>query len=297
MHNRLIITLMVIVPFGLNVASAQSPSTISNSNFTNASDPIVVPECRLKVAHEVELSCERGGVLDFVAEEGSQVQQGQVIVLLRDAVARATYAIAEKESANDIEVRFARKASELAQLKYERAQQADRAVSGTVTEFELRELRLAAERSLLQLQQAQHQFSIAALKKSEQAELLQSFQISAPFAGLVRVVHKRPGEYVPEGDVVIEVVNDQFMRVEGYVSLADLDSISVGNPVQVLLPQADGTPRRFTGQVRFVDTQIDPVSLQTKVSAEVRNSNSMLKDGMLATMVIARSTSTSRSNH
>lgn len=258
--------------------------------------PIVVPDCRIHLVNEVSLACERSGILDFVVEQGTLVHKGQVIARLRDSIARASYSIAEYESANDIEIQFAKKAGELAQLKYERAQQADQALTGTVTEFELRELRLAAEKSLLQFQQAEHQFAIAQLKKQEQLELLQSHQITAPFDAFVRVNHKKPGEYVHEGEAVLEIVNDEVIRVEGYVDLDDLAYVAPGNKVVINLPQADGQPVTFRGAINFVDTKIEPVSMKARVSAELQNSNSRLKDGLLVTMAIAAITPTPESN-
>lgn len=249
-------------------------------------EPILIPECRVNLVNEVSLSCERAGILEFVALQGAVVRQGEVIVRLRDAIARSTYLIAERESSNDIEIRFARKASELAQLKYERAQQADQAIEGTVTEFELRELRLAAERSLLQLQQAEHQFEISGLRKQEQLEILRSYQITAPFDAFVRVAIKKPNEYVREGEVVLELVNDGLIRVEGFVDVRDLPYVMIGNQVAVYMDDSSGERKSFPGRITFVDTKIEPVSMRARVTAQVSNVNSILKDGLLVTMAI-----------
>ena len=251
------------------------------------STSVVVKDCRLRLIDDLKLSSERSGILDYVVPQGTRVKKGDVIARLRDSIARATYAIAEQESANDVEVRFAHKAAELAQLKYERAQQAEQTIAGTVTDFEIRELRLAAERSLLQLQQAEHQFKIAQLKKSQQEETLRSYQLTAPFDALVRAVHKKNGEFVGEGDTVLEIVNDNTIRVDGFVSLEQLPTISTGNRVMVLLEQSTGDPVPFAGQITFVDTKIEPVSMRASVSAEVQNKRSLLKDGLLVTMAIA----------
>ncbi len=267
--------------------AAGQTTSIAQAQTVNPGDAIVVPECRIHIVNELSLSSERSGILDFVTPQGTFVKQGQVIAQLRDAIARASYSIAEREASNDIEIRFAKKAGELAQLKYERAQKADQELSGTVTEFELRELRLAAERSLLQLQQAEHQFAISYLKKQEQLGLLKSFQITAPFDALIRVAHEKPGEYVREGDVVLEIVNDEMIRVDGYVNLDDLPLIATGSRVLVSLPQTGREPVTFRGQISFVDTKIEPISMKARVSAEVQNSNSILKDGLLVTMAIA----------
>jgi macrolide-specific efflux system membrane fusion protein len=251
---------------------------------------VTIPQCRVQVVDEVHLAAERGGILAEVAPAGAYVASGSVVAQLRDSVARAGLAIAEKEAANDIEVRFARKAAELAQLKYERTLQANRVLDGTVTELELRELRLDAEKSLLQLEQAEHQFAIASLRQAEQAEVLRTLQIVAPFDAFVRNVHRQPGEVVREGEVIVEIVNTDRVRVEGYLNPADLPYVAPGRLVSVRVT-GDGVPpdarnRSFAGRVAFVDVKIEPVSQKVRVSAEVLNPDRLLRDGMTAAMTI-----------
>ena len=265
-----------------NHATAGSAVSLANAN----SQPLQIPQCRVKLVHELSLACERSGVIDFIVSEGDSVKRGDVIARLRDSLAQASYRITEHESANDIEVRFARKAGELAQLKYERAQQAEQAVPGTVTDFELRELRLAAERSLLQLQQAEHQFAISQLKRLEQLEVLKSYQIIAPYDAYVRMASRRTGEYVQEGEVVVEVSNNDQVRIEGHVDVADLSRIAIGDAVAVQVTQTDGNIEVLRGTLSFVDSKIEPVSMKARVFAQVTNHRELLKDGLLVTMAV-----------
>jgi RND family efflux transporter MFP subunit len=245
-----------------------------------------VPDCRVNAAYQVELAFQKSGTVESLMPQGRSVRRGEVVAQQSDAIVKAAFKIAERESANDIEIRFAKKAGELAQLKYERAQQADKRLSGTVTDFELRELRLAAEQSLLQLQQAEHQFAIAELKKDEQQVQLQALQIRSPFDGFVRAAPKQSGEYVREGETVIEIVNDSVMKVEGSIDAAQLEGVSIGRPV-IIRSLHLGKEISFRGSVDFVDSKIEPISMKVKISALVQNENSILKDGLLVSMAIA----------
>ena len=283
--TALFVCLHVLLCLGSPPNAAGQISRSETQRKHHAKNSLVIPECRIHVASDVSLAFEKSGTLEFLAPAGSSVKNGQVIAQLRDSVARASYLIAERESSNDIEIRFAKKAGQLAQLKYERAQQADRSLSGTVTEFELRELRLAAEQSLLQLQQAEHQLAIAGLKKNEQLELLKSLQITSPFDGYVRSIKKQRGEFLREGETVLEVVNDKLIRVDGFVNLSDLANVSIGDPVDIYSDRF-GNSVRFRGTINFVDKKIEPVSMKVKVSAIVHNVDSLLKDGLLMTMEI-----------
>jgi macrolide-specific efflux system membrane fusion protein len=159
-----------------------------------------------------------------------------------------------------------------------------------VTELELRELRLAAEKALLQLEQAEHQFAVAGLRGVEQREMLHSLRIAAPFDAFVRFVHRQPGEVVREGEVILEIVNTDRVRVEGYIEAADLPHVAPGRSVWVRLTgegvAAEARDRTFGGRIVFVDVKIEPVSQKVRVSAEVLNHDRLLRDGLTATMTI-----------
>jgi multidrug efflux pump subunit AcrA (membrane-fusion protein) len=75
---------------------------------------IVIGDCRVRLLNEVQLSSARTGTLEVAVTEGETVKSGSVVAQLRDRLQRVGHAIAQREAANDIDVRFARKASELA---------------------------------------------------------------------------------------------------------------------------------------------------------------------------------------
>lgn len=250
--------------------------------------PIVVQDCRISALNAASLASERNGILERVVAPGELVKQGEVIAQIRDASARAALRVAEKEAASDVDLRYARIASELAQLKYERAAAAERKVAGTVTELELMEYRLDAERSLLQMEQAEQFHAVAVLKKDQRSTELASYQIVAPFDGFVRAVHQRPSEYVREGDPVIELINDQLMLAEGFVDFALAESLALGDRVDLQSKIAGAAGQaRFYGQLNFIDRKVEPISMQVRISAQIQNNNSILKDGILATMSIS----------
>ncbi len=260
---------------------------LAHAQSSDASEQeLRIAGCRVSWQDDVKLSSERSGILKIVAKPGSYVRAGQVVAQLDDAVMAAQLAILEQEAANDIEIRFARKAHELALLKYERALEADRSLDGTVTEFELRELRLAAEKALLQLEQAEHQQGLAELRRQEQLHKMQALRLVAPFDGFVRASFKHVGEYVPEGEPMLHLVNTERLRIEGHVGIHQLGSIRPGVPVTVNL-EFQGEPSQeqtFAGKVTLVDVTVEPVSQQVKIWAEVQNDTGVLRDGLLATM-------------
>jgi multidrug resistance efflux pump len=205
-------------------------------------------------------------------------------------VLRASLAIAEREASNDVEIRFTRKAAHLAQVNFERAAQANRALAGTVSDLELSELHLAAEKAALQLEQAEHELALAVLRRDQARQTIKTLTLSAPFDAFVRSVFKKPGEFVQEGEAVAEVVNSTSVRVEGYIAAEDLRRVRPGQRVEVRLAgdsiHAGADRLRFYGEVEFVDVKVEPVSQKVRVWADVRNTPPVLREGLRATMFV-----------
>lgn len=254
---------------------------------------IVVKDCRVRLLNDVQLSSARTGILELTVAEGESVKSGTVVARLRDKLQRVSHSIADREASNDIDVRFARKASELAQAKFLRAVEANKSAAGTVSELELRELRLAAEKSLLQIEQAEHQFVIAGLKRDEAEENVNLFQVVAPFDGTVLDVYKRPGEVVREGEQIVRLASAARVRMEGYVTVEQAARIRRGIAVQARL-QFDASEavsnEVYPGRLVFIDIKVEPVSRKVRVLAEVANPDGLLRDGLTATLTIATST-------
>jgi multidrug efflux pump subunit AcrA (membrane-fusion protein) len=252
---------------------------------------IEVSGCRVMFAQSVELASERKGILADLATPGAEVTAGAAVASLRDSGLKATLAIAEQEAANDIEVRFAQKAAELSLLKYERAVQANNQIAGTVSELELKELRLAAERSTLQREQAEHRLLISRLRLDEIRAAVDSLRLVAPFNATVRKVFKQAGEVVHEGEVVAEIVNTRQVQVEGDVDLKDVPLIALRAPVQLRIDGDSLSPvisqRTFRGAITFIDLKVEPVSRKVRVRAELDPTDGLLWEGLSGTMYIS----------
>lgn len=266
---------------------------VSSSAEPSASPgPILLTGCQIKIFHEVPLSAERAGVLDMVAKEGQIIKAGDVVAHTRDDIVKATLAVATRQAMNDVEIRFAKKACELAEVEYERDLQANTIVPGTVSDLTIRAHRLAAEKALLQLEQAETAMEIEKLRRNETVELLRLHKVLAPMDGVVRTVFKHAGESVAEGEPILELVNTSRVKVEGLIYLRDLDSVQVGSVVNVQLdiPEVDLPNERLTfpGRIAFVDVKVEPVTHRVKVWAEVHNPGGVLKDGLTAKMTIDR---------
>lgn len=252
---------------------------------------IEVPNCWIKFIDTVVLAAERPGVIAKVMPvEGDEVRAGQEIVVLRDEVARAQYAIAEKEASDDIEIRYARAAARVAEAAYLSAVEANRTARNAIPKVEVDKLRLDAERGKLQIEKAQHDFELAKLKKGEKSAELNTYRIIAPFDGFVTRVLKMTGQAVQLGDPLVELVNNKRLRIEGYIPPEEARFVKRGMRVEVA--QADpANPNKpatdwLTGKIVFVDVAVEPVNQKVRVWAEVENRNHLLQVGLHAQMRI-----------
>lgn len=250
---------------------------------------VELARCRLKLIDKVTLASDRPGILKFVEpKEGLSVEKEQQVAGLHDEVARAKLARAAKEVENDIEVRYAKKASDLAAVEFQQAEQANQRVAGAIPGIEINRLQLAAERSLLQIEQAEHTLEINRLVQAEAAAELKTLAIHAPFAGIVTQVFKHKGEAVRQGDPIIEIASTNRLRAEGYVDLVHVWNIRVGDPVVLSLDVPDVELKieeeTFEGKIVFVDLEVEPVSRRVKVWADVPNRDGLLRAGLTATM-------------
>src|SRR5205823_2566778 len=102
--------------FAESTATRAAPAA-KRSSAARGTAGIVIGDCRVRLLNEVQLSSARTGILEVAVAEGETVQSGTVVARLRDRLQQVSQAIARREASNDIDARFARKASELAQAK------------------------------------------------------------------------------------------------------------------------------------------------------------------------------------
>lgn len=252
---------------------------------------IRLTDCHLQLIDQVVLASDRPGILEFVEpEEGDFVEAGVQVAGLKDEVARAALAVAKHKMENDVQKRYAEKASEVAHAEYEKALETNRRVPGTVPDIELRRLKLAAERTLLQIEQATHEMIEARLTYEQTLADLKTYRVEAPFAGTVTRIYKRKGEAVRQGDPILELVSTRRMRVEGYLDVQHAWTVRPGHSVRVKLdiPGVDLPVEQevFEGRIVFVDKSVQPVTRKVRVWAEVANRNDLLRAGLTATMEI-----------
>ena len=254
-----------------------------------------IEKCHITLIDQVTLSFDRAGILKTLEfKEGEPIEKGALLALLADEVAQANLAVAEKEAANQVEFEFAHVAKKQAESEYKRMITANQIAvekggKEPVAQLDIDKARLAADKAGLSIQQAEHEMALKKLKAKVTAAELATYSILAGFDGVVHKVFKKKGEAVRQGDPVIEILNTDRVRVEGYVSSADLQFAKQGAKVRVWPVDSEtplGEKDYLEGRITFVALVSDPIDRMTRIYAEIENRDDLLRGGHEAIMEI-----------
>jgi macrolide-specific efflux system membrane fusion protein len=269
--------------------------------FAIAADELVVESALLRLIQQVEVPARAQGVLTSVAAfEGDAVQIGDVLAQVDDSEAkllegRAAIELAvSKETVNsDVAVRAAEKAFLFNQSEHQRLQRAAEGIRGSISLSELEELKFRAEQAQLDLEKAQHEARLDQLTvelKSKELQLsrhnVEVRKIVAPINGVVVEVLRQPGEWVEPGDKVLRIVRLDRLRVEGLIQLPDVASDFRNAEVTLTLDLPGRGKTQFPGKIVSVSPEINPVSGQVRIWAEVENKDGILKPGLRTKMIL-----------
>ncbi len=103
--------------------------------------------------------------------------------------------------------------------------------------------------------------------------------VRAPYDGVVGLRNVSIGALVEPGDVITTLDDDSVMKLDFSVPAVYLGVLVAGLPVSATTPAWEG--RRFEGQVKSLDSRVDPVTRTIVVRATLPNPDHILRPGML----------------
>src|SRR5262245_8089622 len=260
-----------------------------------------IPSAVIKVSEEVAVPARDAGVLAKIeVKEGQLVEEGDCVVRLLDMDvrlaaerARLESEIALRKFRNDVDLRYAKKSTEVAKAELARSLDTNEKYPKTVSNSELDRQRLLVDQGELQIQKAEHEREVAGLthqiRESEHkiaSEQLERRTVLAPLRGMIVEVPHRRGEWVQPGETVVRIVRLDKLKAEGFLPAKNASLDLVGNKVRLKVMSADNKPMEFAGHIVFVNPEIDPLNSQVRVWAEVENPELKLRPGMQATLTI-----------
>jgi multidrug efflux pump subunit AcrA (membrane-fusion protein) len=290
----------------LGIAGSFPAFAVADENALLTIDSVVL---RPKI--EAEVPARQTGVLAVMnITEGDRVEKNQELVALDDRVARlaAQHAELERSQArakaeNNLNILYAAKAIEVARAELKRSEESNAKFPNSISNSQLDVERLTIEKLELEKQQAERELELARfdyqIKENalEAAMLdLELHHVRAPFAGVVTLIRGRVGEWVEPGTPVLRIVAADVLRAEGFAPADALDVLRVGVPVQFVITAGDEGAQAaatevkpYRGRLAFVSPEVDPVSRQVRIWAELDNPNHDLRAGQQGRLELLRS--------
>ena len=192
-----------------------------------------------------------GRIAEIRFKEGQQVTKGAVLVKLDDSV---TGADAEQAQANLWLARSkSERAAELHQKGFVSAQAKDEAEGA------------------LRVAQATLQSALARLARLE---------IRAPFSGIIGLRQVSVGDYVKDGQDMVNLEAIDPLKVDFKIPETFLGQVQVGQSLQINLDAIPG--KTYDGKVMAINPLVDAAGRSVVLRAVIRNTNSELRPGMFA---------------
>ena len=259
---------------------------------------------------QVEIPAQEAGTLTQInVREGLLVEKGDTLAQIEDEqvkmaqeVQRCKLESAEKEASNDVNIRYSKAASAVADAEVNQAKETNARVPGAVPSSEVRRLELALVQTELQIEQAQHQFEVAKIAVDVQKAELQAAvlgverrKVISPISGVVVEKYRNEGEWVRPGDPILKIIYLDRLRAKTTLDINKIrpDQV-VGHKATVELAEVPNS--RFKGKkapnanVVFVNPIIQPggsYEVWVEVENQLDNDNFyLIQPGMNAIITI-----------
>jgi len=235
-----------------------------------------------------------GQLVEISVEDGAAVRKGDTIAHV-DATeaemavekARGALAIARAEAANRHRVEASAKAAAVAKAELQRAVESGEKYAKSISQTELDRLRLTAEQSQLEHEEARHDLEVAVLNaKLKELEvdvagrMLERHRLVSPIDGIVVELRRQLGEWVEPGMPVARIIAMDPLRVEGFLDGRRLSRVRVGMPVRFTPAGDDSTPVHYLGRLSFVSPEANPLNGQIRIAATFVNPERRLLPGL-----------------
>src|SRR3990167_3219713 len=172
--------------------------------------------------------------------EGQSVEAGTLLVSLDDAIARA-------------ELAQARANLNLAESNFQRAQMLFKRGASNAQALDEASAQQQAARATLALSQAR----------------LDKTRILAPHTGVLGLRHVSPGDYLSEGQDIVNLEVLDPLKVEFRIPQKAVSQIRLGQPIEIGLDAYPG--ERFAGEIFAINPRLDEAGRSQAIRAHIDN--------------------------
>src|SRR5205823_2940068 len=199
-----------------------------------------------------------------ILKEDDLVQEGQILAQLDNQIARNDWASKNgKINAAKQELASAEKVRDEARNRYETELGLSNEPAGVTTRQEVRLAKLTWERAVIDVQTKTEEVKLAELERKQAQTILDMHLIRATIPGVIKVIHKHPGEAVKNYEPILEIHNLLRLQAEGQVDVQNLSRLTTGMRVQLQVSQVKGPAHTLIGhfqEITGLAVSKDPVN-------------------------------------
>jgi multidrug efflux pump subunit AcrA (membrane-fusion protein) len=276
---------------------------VLSTNAQESGQRIEISEAQASLIQNTFVASPLAAQIDeILVKEGDEIAAGKPMVRLRADVirteleaARAAVAAARVAAENDVDARYATRSLEVRERELAMSQDANKNFAGAIPSTEIDKLQLVVDQSRLAIEQAEHDLAIAAatLEEKEAAARLvearlEQHTIHAPVHGIIVEIEGDAGEWLEAGKPIVRIISTDPIRIECFVDGRKHGKELVGSPVEFRVTGDHPNDEAAKGRVTFVSPELNPVTGQVKLWAEIQNRDQKVRAGMRGSLSIEK---------
>lgn len=261
MHTTLLLFSLILAAGFISCKKTETAAVAQTAQPVNITVQTVKPSTLLdgiqvtgtvKAFEDVMMSPEEGGIVkEWKKKKGERVREGDIIVILKDEVIKASYEAADAQY-------------KMAQLNVEKQQS------------------VYEQQGISELQYKNMVYGRDAAKAN--ADLMKArwerTQLRSPINGIVDNTMPNVGEMAPPGVPICRVVNTSTIKVQGEIPEIFSGMIRIGTPISVTFDAVPG--EQLNGKVSFVGSTVSAANRTMAVEILLPNPHGKLKPEMVA---------------
>ena len=222
-----------------------------------------------------------GIVAEIPVEEGDEVEEGQLIVQMDDAIQRVAVLSAKLQAEAKAEIRRAQLALQESEILLEKIQ--DAFEGNAASEWEVRRTRLQRDQAEAALDAAKEQKTLAQENLKLEQERLARYRLTAPFDGRVIRTIAEEGATVAQTEEIVMVAQLDPLEGQLFLPVELYGQLTVGESYQ--LEAEDPVNQQLTGKLKTIDPIIDAASRTFRCVFTIENPESTLPAGFTVRLV------------
>ncbi|MBN1975459.1 MAG: efflux RND transporter periplasmic adaptor subunit [Sedimentisphaerales bacterium] len=214
---------------------------------------IVEPNKIVTISAEID-----GRIENIPVTEGSYIKKGDLLIKLRTDLILPQYKMAEAQLQRD-EIEYKRMAN---LVKGEATSQSD-------------------------FDNAKTELDISKAQFEEIKARLERASIIAPASGVLNKINVEEGEYIQPGTPVVEIVDNDTVKVVVDIPERDISFFSTGKQAEVYTDYKD-EEKVLSGTITFISALADELTRSTRVEITLPNEERCLHSGQIVSVVMTR---------